>query len=155
MVASAEITWLFNDFSTTINLEDSLPGSGFIDVFVRYVAARMPSDRRRHEPVTFARALGLMRQGDPVCRPALQVPPERARVRNHLELARQRGELKALMRRMRCPPVRRCVGCIGSCAAGALTVGTGGVTVNAVADTDRHPQDQPSKRGRRCHDRSP
>ncbi|WP_298372202.1 hypothetical protein [Azospirillum sp.] len=72
-----DITWVLNDFPPFIQVDGPLPGNGFVDAAVRYIAERMPDYNHRFEVSGIARAVGLMQQGTPVCHPALLPTAER------------------------------------------------------------------------------
>ncbi len=73
------VHWVLFDLPPGSSLEDGLPGRGFVGEFLRHVMARTPDHRHSFERGSVARAVGLMRQGAPVCCPSLLVTPDRTR----------------------------------------------------------------------------
>lgn len=72
------LTWLLSNFPPAIIIENTLPGRGFADDFVRYAVARMPEYTHVYEEASIARSLGLMQQGMHGCHPNLLITPERS-----------------------------------------------------------------------------
>lgn len=74
------LTWVLNDFPPFIVVGGERPRSGFVDVMLDQLIARMPEYEHRVEVSSIARALGLMEQGERLCHPALLQNEARLRV---------------------------------------------------------------------------
>ncbi len=71
------VTWLLPDYPPVTISHGPRQGTGYADIFLRYLTERTPEYAHRRESSSMSRVFGLMQQGQPVCHPSLLKTPER------------------------------------------------------------------------------
>ncbi|WP_161539623.1 TIGR02285 family protein [Paramagnetospirillum kuznetsovii] len=71
------VTWLLPDYPPVTISHGPRQGTGYADIFLRYLTEQTPEYAHHRESSSMSRVFGLMQQGQPVCHPSLLKTPER------------------------------------------------------------------------------